>query len=139
MHVFVCFDDSKCFDDVNDFYGSVSTYCGKSAPSVDGYFDTIHVPKTFVSVHFKITNSRSYADYIPISVYMFAHHAHPRVIHAGDIALTKKAVGPHVTYLSRSITSHIGINCYEGLKDKTLQNHTTPSEGPDIKGQYKYQ
>ena len=119
MCVFVCFNDSKCFDEVNDFYGSVSTHCGQSSPSVDGDFDTIHVPKTDVSVHYKITNSHSYADYIPISVCMFDHHAHPRMIHAGDINLMKKTVVTHGTYPSRCITSHIGINCYESLKDKT--------------------
>ena len=139
MRVFVCFNDSKIFDEVNDFYGSVSTYCGKSAPSVDGDFDTICVPKTDVSVHHKITDSHSYADYIPISMCMFDHHAHSRVMHAGDINLIKKVVGPRGTYSSRCIASYIGINCYEGIKDKTSQDHATPSEGPGMKGQYKYQ
>ena len=111
----------------------------ESAPSVDEDFDTIHVPKTDVSVHYKVTNSHSYADYIPISVCMFDHHAHPRVIHAEYMNLIKKVIGPCGTYPSRCISSHIGINYYEGLKDKTSQDHTTVSEGPGMKGKYKYQ
>ena len=70
MCVFVCLNDSKCFDVVNDFYGSVSTFYGKSTPSVDGYFATIQVPKMDVSVHYKITSSHTYADYIRLCVYV---------------------------------------------------------------------
>jgi len=91
-----------------------------------------------VKVWYKMSRAQKYQHVPPLLTCLFDTKFQNRFIKSEDVAVIKKAVGRSGTYPSRTINGNEGVNCYDGLKDGSSQCHATPSEGPGMKGLYKY-
>ena len=90
-------------------------------------------------VHYKVCPSRDIPLEWPALYSCFFHGSyHPMVLTGAHVCLIKAAVGSQGSFPSRDIVSSTGSNSYEGDKDRNTQDHATPSEGPGMKGKYKY-
>jgi len=135
----VCLNDSSFADEHTGYGGFLRVFGGRASPTLDETFTNSYaVPFSGVNIRWRLCNARDYMCIPPLWICLFDPTFHHRQITSQDVEIVKRAVGPQGTYPSRTVNCSTGLNCYDGFKSPSSQCHPTPSEGPGMKGLYKY-